>query len=101
MLRITQVKVVDAAKTTLASMRPQRNAADNVADLVLAIAGTVDASMRPQRNAADNARAQGALLAHHHASMRPQRNAADNDQGLGRRRRKCGGFNEAAAECCG
>ncbi len=36
------------------------------------------ASMRPQRNAAENHGAHPALGAAEHASMRPQRNAAEN-----------------------
>ncbi len=61
----------------IASMRPQRNAAENAhtaTDAQIA----VRASMRPQRNAAENQ--SGGLTEYRmtHASMRPQRNAAEN-----------------------
>ncbi len=36
------------------------------------------ASMRPQRNAAENDRRRSAKISEYRASMRPQRNAAEN-----------------------
>ncbi len=61
-----------------ASMRPQRNAAENHGRARIPGAGS-QASMRPQRNAAENLIWQEQLLRILHcASMRPQRNAAEN-----------------------
>ncbi len=55
------------------------------------------ASMRPQRNAAENPGfARGAKL-RPLASMRPQRNAAENVRPRGAPRDRPPGFNEAAA----
>ena len=65
--------------------------------LPLALPEQIIASMRPQRNAAENAKKRVAKKAAPKASMRPQRNAAENTLArhvhpAGRRR-----FNEAAA----
>ena len=53
MLRITPLPQGPAAVMPEASMRPQRNAADN-SGRVDHVDAIPDASMRPQRNAADN-----------------------------------------------
>ncbi len=79
-----------------ASMRPQRNAAENTETTEQAtwVSG---ASMRPQRNAAENIVGSVRKWNANDASMRPQRNAAENrEMGL-KRRREMKGFNEAAA----
>ena len=78
MLRITCYQFCETPGDKKASMRPQRNAADN------AVLGRLErivmcASMRPQRNAADNMCVESAQIIIVDASMRPQRNAADND----------------------
>ncbi len=101
MLRITLEPPVQPVLDHKASMRPQRNAADN--RLIWYSTRLVKlASMRPQRNAADNLRLSPKELREiHNASMRPQRNAADNASTAlpVACSRRC--FNEAAAECCG
>ncbi len=55
------------------------------------------ASMRPQRNAAENQGQSLVRKVHEHASMRPQRNAAENDESVRLLREEISGFNEAAA----
>ena len=60
-----------------ASMRPQRNAAENDG-MAARRDGGRSASMRPQRNAAENPEIIVALEILLRASMRPQRNAAEN-----------------------
>ncbi len=96
MLRKTRGGARGINLTQLASMRPQRNAAENV-DFGTWVMYQSCASMRPQRNAAEN----GRWLHHAHpnlsASMRPQRNAAENEPGLARRQAFPHCFNEAAA----
>ena len=62
----------------IASMRPQRNAAENVPGRYQHGRRVRLASMRPQRNAAENQIRTQACPRPHHASMRPQRNAAEN-----------------------
>ena len=95
MLRKTVGDLIFRLLAEHASMRPQRNAAEN---LSLDTHGRIqeEASMRPQRNAAENILAGRDLDRCDGASMRPQRNAAENCQcGVPSR---CGsGFNEAAA----
>ena len=79
MLRITQVPRYLSRAQGDASMRPQRNAADNLRLSPKELREIHNASMRPQRNAADNGRMRvGMNLYYFEASMRPQRNAADN-----------------------
>ena len=78
MLRKTLSGMLWRWLSTKASMRPQRNAAENrhAANLP---DGISLASMRPQRNAAENTLTEielGQRLVD--ASMRPQRNAAEN-----------------------
>ncbi len=53
MLRITSIAEIYENRARRASMRPQRNAADNLRVASDDFCYTV-ASMRPQRNAADN-----------------------------------------------
>ena len=53
MLRITTEVSLMTKKDTLASMRPQHDAADNAATRA-AYPGSTRASMRPQHDAADN-----------------------------------------------
>ena len=83
-------------KATVASMRPQRNAAENLESTALPLSYR-PASMRPQRNAAENTLSGVREAVNRAASMRPQRNAAENVgwglQGGPARDR----FNEAAA----
>ena len=55
------------------------------------------ASMRPQRNAAENAGAVPTVASVYHASMRPQRNAAENVCSGIWASKPVGCFNEAAA----
>ena len=55
MLRKTGAQSEQGAVKDNASMRPQRNAAENVSPELLAAIAWV-ASMRPQRNAAENPR---------------------------------------------
>ena len=61
----------------VASMRPQRNAAENLF-LMLPFTRVQSASMRPQRNAAENESVGEQKTSRLGASMRPQRNAAEN-----------------------
>ena len=79
-----------------ASMRPQRNAAEN-GYLRIADRAVGDASMRPQRNAAENLQAICDTRPGIGASMRPQRNAAENSGIPGLLRNLSDSFNEAAA----
>ena len=53
MLRKTARKARTASPAPAASMRPQRNAAENLGEFSLSLADD-RASMRPQRNAAEN-----------------------------------------------
>ena len=53
MLRKTPLQWIEVQRHPRASMRPQRNAAENQA-LLSAIDSVQSASMRPQRNAAEN-----------------------------------------------
>ena len=96
MLRKTIVGGGDTYSLAAASMRPQRNAAENVF-WNSSRQGQILASMRPQRNAAENAEfprgAQGAV----EASMRPQRNAAENRWARRAYPTSSTSFNEAAA----
>ncbi len=79
-----------------ASMRPQRNAAENMT-VELDLTGTTLASMRPQRNAAEN-EARGVISGICViASMRPQRNAAENFTPFINPFIQIFSFNEAAA----
>ena len=57
----------------------------------------VSASMRPQRNAAENRESVRLAGEHDHASMRPQRNAAENDWKDLYAGKRLMSFNEAAA----
>ncbi len=57
----------------------------------------VDASMRPQRNAAENGRIHCGRPGRCRASMRPQRNAAENTPSRHHSARVSQSFNEAAA----
>ena len=59
------------------------------------------ASMRPRRNAVDNLEAAGRGRFHYYASMRPRRNAVDNIQFTSRRGGSNTSFNEATAKCRG
>ena len=80
-----------------ASMRPQRNAAENVKlSKSYALRG-YPASMRPQRNAAENLSNLAQDWFPEHASMRPQRNAAENARCANRYCKGSECFNEAAA----
>ncbi len=96
MLRKTSERYQHIGLLVDASMRPQRNAAEN-AEIDPANSRWDAASMRPQRNAAEN---RGRVFFQRPidaASMRPQRNAAENSR-CGIRCKNCaGGFNEAAA----
>ena len=56
-----------------------------------------EASMRPQRNAAENDVLGGTATSQTYASMRPQRNAAENRSDPGILKWTRHGFNEAAA----
>ncbi len=77
MLRKTRFTTFSVPYPMFASMRPQRNAAENLAGpAAQALEGF--ASMRPQRNAAENVHPGGASTRTRQASMRPQRNAAEN-----------------------
>ena len=62
-----------------------------------ALAPRAIASMRPQRNAAENATLSAICCSHDDASMRPQRNAAENGVQVTSIRFPSLGFNEAAA----
>ena len=84
----------------LASMRPGRNAPDNVVaphleDVELA------ASMRPGRNAPDNLYEAVDSAGESRASMRPGRNAPDNQTSTYSAGDRKGRFNEAGAKCPG
>ena len=78
MLRKTdQRRVVDRPRL-IASMRPQRNAAENGKIAIMSVKTTI-ASMRPQGNAAENVPVHASKTGRYiRASMRPQRNAAKN-----------------------
>ena len=54
MLRKTPPSGIHSPARRIASMRPQRNAAENWV-MAKTVAVTEEASMRPQRNAAENA----------------------------------------------
>ena len=95
MLRKTRPHVGHSVPEPIASMRPQRNAAENVLRR-RRLRKNHAASMRPQRNAAENETAAAWMNQRVGASMRPQRNAAENAVHVG----KTGPgsrFNEAAA----
>ncbi len=77
MLRKTSSYDIYGCRMVYASMRPQRNAAENIPDRELA-AMNPEASMRPQRNAAENPSTALLVVLFGQASMRPQRNAAEN-----------------------
>ena len=77
MLRKTTVLMPDPVRADIASMRPQRNAAEN-GPPTYASPAPPRASMRPQRNAAENSWALLDDASRGDASMRPQRNAAEN-----------------------
>ena len=64
-----------------ASMRPQRNAGENVSEWDNARVQQKRASMRPQRNAGENRENECASEELQCASMRPQRNAGENAAG--------------------
>ncbi len=59
--------------------------------------GYVEASMRPQRNAAENTTGSNSQTAGRDASMRPQRNAAENNREEKDHASHPHRFNEAAA----
>ena len=77
MLRITRSRIPVFAGWVGASMRPQRDAADNRLG-VWWLRAVFRASMRPQRDAADNDHNLSKISSPNTASMRPQRDAADN-----------------------
>ena len=77
MLRKTLFLVFPFTRVQSASMRPQRNAAENHGNRGRNQPGMV-ASMRPQRNAAENESGRENRAPGQRASMRPQRNAAEN-----------------------
>ena len=80
----------------VASMRPQRNAAENI-ELAPGYKGDTGASMRPQRNAAENNEEDPDHCRRVAASMRPQRNAAENAGHTTHPPSALPRFNEAAA----
>ena len=78
MLRKTSAPDYVGRVYEIASMRPQRNAAENPSGAITQGASQM-ASMRPQRNAAENAQNPHRMRVDRQAaSMRPQRNAAEN-----------------------
>ena len=77
MLRKTTAVSPTTAPLANASMRPQRNAAENSEVISIYRLGQ-HASMRPQRNAAENQWLARFNPVAYRASMRPQRNAAEN-----------------------
>ena len=77
MPRITRHEGLIGPARFAASMRPGRNAPDNVEIFPLRFR-RLDASMRPGRNAPDNRRESQKHHRSGFASMRPGRNAPDN-----------------------
>ncbi len=96
MLRKTRGAGSPCRRRFSASMRPQRNAAENIRTHP-ALGAAEQASMRPQRNAAENTGHGIPRHAHDEASMRPQRNAAENLLGAHGSSKRLFSFNEAAA----
>ena len=96
MLRKTAILLGYFRVVVPASMRPQRNAAEN-GDPISSCVIYWRASMRPQRNAAENHSRPDLGQSGPQASMRPQRNAAENSPSVIAWRRAEERFNEAAA----
>ena len=61
----------------------------------------LSASMRPRRNAVDNVGPRWKISMNTHASMRPRRNAVDNTVEAATGQGRLAGFNEATAKCRG
>ena len=96
MLRKTRGMSYETVNGRCASMRPQRNAAENYRPAT-GMGQVEGASMRPQRNAAENVDSGTMRVWTSDASMRPQRNAAENKLPHQYKFAKGIRFNEAAA----
>ena len=90
----------DYCASTIASMRPRPDAAENFWDMLTSRL-SLPASMRPRPDAAENADYRELLDARLRASMRPRPDAAENNAAGLVSAAAAPSFNEAAARCRG